>query len=458
MLHVATPLVAAALCILPVTWRNWMVSGELVLVTSGGGEVFYMGQGPQARPFYNPPDFVVAAPGEEHEDFRREARLRTGREMSRAEASSYWFREGVRAILNDPLRSLKLTLLKGAVLLNDYDVPDSQSYAATRHFVVVLKILPSYGWVSGLGILGGVLCLRRREGILLLGMILAFVVSILLTYNFGRMRLGMMPLWLLLAAHAIVWIVRSIRLRGVAARRAMAGIIAALLITASSFYPLLAADFELSDRKNIAQLAIRGGQFRVAEEQLLVVLEKLKSIPVEESASQQYLVQIATIHQMLAEVYCRTGRYDAAVEQLERARRLPLREDAREHMLLVDVSLLRRVLDEASASNKHPAVSGELAVALEELRQLRPQRVEYWAMSLIYRTESSEIDKLDAGLEQTGAGLEDPTAQSQAWYWLGKAIVADEHGDKAAATEAAETVRRLWPDNPFEAELQRLIE
>jgi tetratricopeptide (TPR) repeat protein len=39
----------------------------------------------------------------------------------------------------------------------------------------------------------------------------ALIVSVLLTYNFGRFRIGMMPVWILFAAAGLVWLASSLR-------------------------------------------------------------------------------------------------------------------------------------------------------------------------------------------------------------------------------------------------------
>ncbi|MEX0585340.1 MAG: glycosyltransferase family 39 protein, partial [Pirellulales bacterium] len=187
--------VSVALPIIPVTLRNYRVGGEWVWVTAGGGEVFYMGHGPAATGYYSPPDFITARPPLEHEDFRREAQRRSGQVMSRGQSSRFWFHEGLRAMAANPGRTVWLTFAKASVLLNDFEVPDSESYQLSRQFVPILRVLPSFGWIVGCGLLGLALCLRqwRRYG-LLLGFVAAYVAPVLLLYNFGRFRIGLMPL------------------------------------------------------------------------------------------------------------------------------------------------------------------------------------------------------------------------------------------------------------------------
>ncbi|WP_417386410.1 glycosyltransferase family 39 protein [Gimesia sp.] len=199
---------ACVILLAPVTIRNALVTGEFVAVTTGGGEVFYMAQGPDANGYYSPPPFIRTHPMFEHEDFRLEARQRTGQPaLSPAECSRYWFWQGMKSAAADPLRSGKLTLTKLQILLNDYEVPDSAYFQTTREWIAPLPYLPTFGLFSGLGCLGLIVSFSRRKQLLLpLGLLLVHIISILLIYNFGRFRAGMLPLWMLFSAVGIDWL------------------------------------------------------------------------------------------------------------------------------------------------------------------------------------------------------------------------------------------------------------
>lgn len=210
--HAIAVAVGFGLMLVPSMVRNYVVAGEFVAVTSGGGEVFYMAHGPFATGYYQPPDFVAPMPSREHEDFRHEAQRRTGRELSRAESSRYWSAEGMRAIRESPLRTAKLTLYKAAILLSDFECPDSGNYDVTRPFTPILYILPTFGWICGLGLLGMTVCLPQWQRYLLpLGLVAMHAASVLIIYNFGRFRVGMMPVWILFAAHGLVWMATTWR-------------------------------------------------------------------------------------------------------------------------------------------------------------------------------------------------------------------------------------------------------
>jgi 4-amino-4-deoxy-L-arabinose transferase-like glycosyltransferase len=368
--HTGVLAAAVLMCILPCTIRNRVVAGEWVLVTAGGGEAFYIAQGPQARGFYNPPDFVLAATGQEHEDFRAEARRRTGQELSRSESSRYWLREGLKAMAEDPGRTVKLTLAKAAILLNDYDVPDSQSFVATRHFVPALVILPTFGWIGGLGLVGMALCLPAwRRYLLPLGFVAAHVLPILVFYNFGRFRIGLMPLWILFAAYGGVWIVRGLRKRSPSQRRwTIVALVIAITLSAGMFYPILKEDFRLTDEKFVARLALRGQDFAKAEERLREIVAILEQLPVAESQSVQYLAQVADVRKMLAEACLRSGKWREGLEQIQAIESLPVREDSRQQLRRDCAAILEGALRDPRLAANSP----EAKLLREELDKLRP--------------------------------------------------------------------------------------
>lgn len=228
---------SCAAMVLPATVRNYAVSRELVAVTAGGGEVFYMAWGPSATGNYEPPPFVRSNPYLEHEDFRHEARRRTGRDLNYSESSRYWFREGLNSIIADPVRAAGLAIKKTIGLFNDFEVPDSEHYQVARELIPILYVLPSFGWLVGVGFVGLVLALRNfRQYQLVIGLFAMHALSIILTYNFGRFRLGMTSIWILFAASGLVWLVRAWRSKASVPHKPLATV-AVLLLTAAAWLP-----------------------------------------------------------------------------------------------------------------------------------------------------------------------------------------------------------------------------
>ncbi len=223
---------AAALA--PVALRNLVVGKEVVAVTAEGGEVFYMAFGPYAGPYYTHPPFVRPSPGLEHEDFRDEARLRTGRYLSRVECSRFWYSEFLRSLAADPLRALRLMGLRALITANDFEAPDSEVYSVAREVVPYLRPLPTFGFLVGLAVLGLLVSLPRREGLLIAAFLAAGLVGIMLSYPLGRFRLALLPPCLVMAGAGAAWIAGAWTRRR---KLALAGVAFAGVISGLSFLP-----------------------------------------------------------------------------------------------------------------------------------------------------------------------------------------------------------------------------
>lgn len=191
--------------ILPVTVRNYAVSGEPVLLTSGGGEVFFIGNNPDADGKYSPPPFVSATSSVEHEDFRREAERRAGRPLTRREASEYWLSEGLRWIVSEPGEYVRLLASKILIFLNAYELPDNQNLYHHRVFVPLLRFLPTFALLLPLACAGALLSMRRWKDLLPLYVVAGgYILTVMLFFNFARFRMPLVPVLLAFAGEAVI--------------------------------------------------------------------------------------------------------------------------------------------------------------------------------------------------------------------------------------------------------------
>ena len=200
------------LAILPVTARNVIVAGEFVLLRSGGGENFYIGNNPDADGKYSPPPFIRATSGLESEDFRVEAQKRLGRGLTRKEVSAYWLGESMAWIKENPGDWLRLTGRKLLIFLNGYELPDNQNFYHHRLLVPMLGYLPTWTLIFPLAASGFFLSLRAWRQLLPLYVIAAgYTATILLFFNFARFRMPLLPIALAFAAEGIIEIPALLR-------------------------------------------------------------------------------------------------------------------------------------------------------------------------------------------------------------------------------------------------------
>jgi 4-amino-4-deoxy-L-arabinose transferase-like glycosyltransferase len=200
-------LAAFALVLAPVTLRNHHLSGEWIPTTYGAGAVFYTGNNPaNASGGFEHVPFVRSDAAYEEHDFRAAAEARAGRALSPNEISAFWFREGVRHVLERPAFAATVALRKVALFLSDYEVPDAWDlYFLARYSPVLALPLLSMAWLVGLAALGIGLAWRRSEVVrLLTGFTAVYALAVVAFFVFSRYRLYVVPALAVLGAIGIV--------------------------------------------------------------------------------------------------------------------------------------------------------------------------------------------------------------------------------------------------------------
>jgi tetratricopeptide (TPR) repeat protein len=326
-------LAGAAAILLPVAARNHHVSGDWVLTTSGGGEVFYIGNGPYATGAYSPPPWVRPDPRYEHEDFRRRAREIAGRDLSRAEASRLWYREGWRTVTEHLGAWPILLMRKAALFLNDHELADNYSFYSFRKFSRVLSILPTFGWVAMLaapGLLGAASRWRELLPLYLVGG--GYMASVILFFNFARFRLPFVIFLLLFAGEGAILLARSAGSFLAAAGRARswrdlalyAGIAIAVLVATNVRFESGAGEVLQSDL-NLAAAYRHAGRLPEAQGTLEATIREAENLVARHgwspgsSTGPEAIAVIRALHDAhrnLAEILAAGSRSGEAIPQL----------------------------------------------------------------------------------------------------------------------------------------------
>lgn len=228
------------LVIAPVTLRNWAVAHEFVLLTTGGGEVFFIGNNADANGLYVPPPFVRPDPKYEHADFLERASEVSGHPLTAMQSSWFWFREGLTFIKEEPGAWTRLLGRKMVHFWNYYELPDNLDYQVAQEFSPLLSglnlVLPpsrwptlkvpaggvfvpvrlhlwlTFGTLAPLGLLG-LLLTRRGWRRLLPSYVLLFgyTGTVLLFFNFSRFRVPVVPLLALFGSATLLAGLRGLR-------------------------------------------------------------------------------------------------------------------------------------------------------------------------------------------------------------------------------------------------------
>jgi Flp pilus assembly protein TadD len=231
----AALLAGAAIFLAPPIVYNAKATGRFVPVSAHGGFNFFIGNGPGSTGAFRPPVDMRASMKGMLEDSKTKAEAETGRAMTQAEVSDYYFRETLEYIADDPAAWLRL-LGKKLVLFLGVEVPDLPNIIIYMKSCGVLKFLfMPFPVIAPLAVCGLLIMLRNGKNRSVVSLFLACaVVSVIAFYVNTRYRLPAAPILILLASFFVVWAGREISRRRLKRLAGMSALAAALYLLISS--------------------------------------------------------------------------------------------------------------------------------------------------------------------------------------------------------------------------------
>lgn len=213
----------------PVTIRNHVVSGEIVIVSSNGGVTFYQGNNEQAIGLFSAGELSGVIHRQRAES-RRIAERETSRELSDSEVSGFWFRKGTAFALDQPLGWFVLELRKAFLALDDYE--HGLNYDPELDRNPLRWLFPvSFAWLLGLAAVRGFSGQRvaRREWPLV-AVLAVEALTLLMFYTTSRYRLPMTAVLIVYAGCGAVQLIERLRERRVWVPLLVGGALAALSV------------------------------------------------------------------------------------------------------------------------------------------------------------------------------------------------------------------------------------
>ncbi len=214
---IAVLLGGAMLVLVPVGARNAAIGGAFLPTASNAGVNFYLGNGAGADGLYRP---LVAGRGHalyEREDAERLAERDTGRELSAAGVSSYWFGRALDDVRADPRAWARLLASKLQLTLHRTEVMDTESFEShveASRTLHLLSFVMHFGCLLPLAVYGIGLATRERRWswpVPLAAASIAF--SIALFFVAARFRAGVVPFLFPFAARGAIELIAGLRSR-----------------------------------------------------------------------------------------------------------------------------------------------------------------------------------------------------------------------------------------------------
>ncbi|MFQ5498335.1 MAG: tetratricopeptide repeat protein [Candidatus Zixiibacteriota bacterium] len=259
---------AAFIVVLPITIRNYVVSGDPVFIAWQGGYNFYLGNNRQAS------GWSATVPGIDmsweggYKQSVAYAEQSLKRSLKRSEVSDFWYDLTWSEIKASPGNFVALLVRKTRLLFNGYEIPNNQNIYMARDFAQIVKPLliagPVYipfGLIAPLALFGLIFSLKQwRRFLILYIVILSYSSTLILFFVCARFRQPVVGLLILLSIMGLAGLVDLYRRRSFK-NLALAAIVLALLIVESN-HDMLGLDparLRAEDHLVLGNAALRQG-------------------------------------------------------------------------------------------------------------------------------------------------------------------------------------------------------
>ncbi len=248
--------IASLAVVLPVTVRNYAVSGDFVLIAWQGGFNFFLGNNRQST------GWSATAPGIDqtweggYKQAIAFAEQSTGKPLKRSEVSGFWYGQTWEEIKKSPSSFLALQIKKARLFLNGYEIPNNQDIYLARQFAPILRPLMfnkmlyfPFGLLAPLALIGLALSLAHWRRYLPIYLVLfSYIVSLLLFFVCARYRQPLIPFLILFAVYAVIRLFEFVK-RKEGKNVAVFMAVFALLVVESN-HDMLGLDPERTDAEN----------------------------------------------------------------------------------------------------------------------------------------------------------------------------------------------------------------
>jgi tetratricopeptide (TPR) repeat protein len=301
----------------PVTFRNWMVGKDFVLIASQGGINFFIGNNPIADGKTATGGFV-SLPLEGYKDnvwisSITLAEKSLGKKLKPSEISDFWYKQGFHFIKTYPLKFLQLLGKKLYYFWNSYEIEIIRNIYFFSRWSSVLRLFLwdhllcfPFGIISPLAIFGIILNAKFwKKFFLTYAFILSYMFSVILFFVTSRHRLPVVPFLIIFASYSIYWLVEKIRNKQTKSFFVSLSILLPLfLVTNSNLFGVKQTDLSPS-YKSLGAAYSEKGQYDLA---IAAYQKGLEINP-----------NFAELHRNLGYAYHEKGFWEKAIKEYEQA-------------------------------------------------------------------------------------------------------------------------------------------
>ncbi|UCD94698.1 MAG: tetratricopeptide repeat protein [Candidatus Zixiibacteriota bacterium] len=300
-----------------VTLRNYVVTGEPILISSQGGVNLYIGNNPDTEGLTMLMPELRLDESLAWDDFtaatREVAEAEAGRKLTAAEESSFWTKKALKFIWQNPATFLAITLKKTVYFLVGFensdqtDIYHSRTYSSLFSILLWKKLICfPFGLIFPLAVVGMAVCWpKRKELALFYVFIIGYIPTVVLFLVTARHRLPVIPFILIFAAAGVPALWQLIKKGAWKTAWKYLALLAVLLILSNRTYFDIGFENVFQTHFNLGLTYERRGDLSAAEKEYRKALENNPNS--------------ATTINNLGYILYRQGRYEEALSQFRKA-------------------------------------------------------------------------------------------------------------------------------------------
>ena len=211
--NAALAIVGVLLVMTPLLVRNYIVSRDIVFLTSHAGMNLYIGNNEEADGRFKAPSWARSNIAGLQTDAKTIAQKELGRDLKDSEVSKYYASKAASFIKKNPGAFLRLLWQKLTLFINSQEIYDVACYEVYRDKIPILRFpFITFLFVGTLGIAGMLISLKNWKKVMPLYLfVITYTASILLYFVSSRYRVPFAVVMVIFTGFFISWFLDRIK-------------------------------------------------------------------------------------------------------------------------------------------------------------------------------------------------------------------------------------------------------
>lgn len=211
--NISLAVIGMLLVIMPVVLRNYIVSEDVVLLTSHAGINLYIGNNEEADGRFKAPGWARSNISGLQADTKTMAERELGKDLKSSEVSSHYMSKAISFIRHNPDDFLRLLWSKFLLFINKQELYDVACYSVYSEKIPILRFpFITFLFVGSLGLTGMLIAVKDWKRVMILYLFtFTYTLSILLYFVNSRYRIPFAIIMILFSGFFISWLIEKFK-------------------------------------------------------------------------------------------------------------------------------------------------------------------------------------------------------------------------------------------------------